>query len=194
LGQYEAARPLIECGLRIQREVDEQWGIALAVAQLGYLALAQGAYAEARRRLGESAAVLRALEVWSDIGWRLALLSAAELGLREVDQAQQYLCQALQLCDELRDALTPRFALPCSALYIAYQGRPERAVEVYALACRYPDVANSCAWEDAVGRHVAAAAQDLPPEVVSAAQERGRSADLWETVEALLEELGCEGE
>jgi hypothetical protein len=35
---------------------------------------------------------------------------------------------------------------------------------------------------------------DLPPEVVAAAQERGRAADEWETVEALLDELGCEGD
>ena len=32
----------------------------------------------------------------------------------------------------------------------------------------------------------------MPPEVVAAAQERGRARDLWETARELLEELeGC---
>jgi hypothetical protein len=62
-------------------------------------------------------------------------------------------------------------------------------VELYALASRYKYVANSRWWEDIVGKHVSAIAATLPPEVVAAAQERGRARDLWATAEELLAEL-----
>ncbi|MBN2390702.1 MAG: hypothetical protein JXR84_08265 [Anaerolineae bacterium] len=82
------------------------------------------------------------------------------------------------------------YALPASALLLADQGKVERAVEIYALASRHPFVANSCWFEDVAGRHIAAVAAKLPPEVVVAAQERGRARDLQATVLELLEELG----
>ncbi|MBN1933585.1 MAG: hypothetical protein JW934_02910, partial [Anaerolineae bacterium] len=68
-------------------------------------------------------------------------------------------------------------------------GETERAVELYALASRYSVVANSRWFEDVAGKHIAAAAETLPPDVVAAAQERGRARDLWSTVEEVLEEL-----
>ena len=66
----------------------------------------------------------------------------------------------------------------------------EQAVELYALASRYPFVANSRWFEDVAGRHIAAVAATLPPDVVTAAQERGRARDLEATVAELLVELG----
>jgi hypothetical protein len=63
-------------------------------------------------------------------------------------------------------------------------------VELYALASRYPLVANSRWFEDVAGRHIAAVAASLPPDVVAAAQARGRARDLEATVTELLVELG----
>ena len=75
------------------------------------------------------------------------------------------------------------------ALLLADQGDAERAIEIYALASHDPYVANSRWYEDVVGKHIAAAATTLPPEVVAAAHERGRERDLWETAADLLVEL-----
>ena len=69
----------------------------------------------------------------------------------------------------------------------------ERAVELYALAARYPYISNSRWFEDVVGREVRAAAETLAPEVRAAAEERGRARDLDATVEELLAELATEG-
>ena len=55
------------------------------------------------------------------------------------------------------------------------------------MASRYPFVAKSRWFEDVAGRHIAAAA--LPPDVIAAAQERGRTRDLDTTVSQLLTEL-----
>jgi hypothetical protein len=66
----------------------------------------------------------------------------------------------------------------------------ERAVEVYALACTFPYVANSRWHQDVIGKPIAAAAAALPPQVVAAAQERGRARDVQATLEELLAEWG----
>jgi hypothetical protein len=62
-------------------------------------------------------------------------------------------------------------------------------VELYALASRYPYVANSCWFEDVTGKHIAAIAAGLPPDVIVTAEERGRARDLWAMAEELLAEL-----
>ena len=82
------------------------------------------------------------------------------------------------------------FALAATSLLLADQGKKERAVELYALASRYPFVANSRWFEDVAGRHIAAVAATLPPDMVAAAQERVRARDLDATVAELLVELG----
>ncbi len=63
-------------------------------------------------------------------------------------------------------------------------------MQFYALASRYPVVVNSRRFEDTAGRHIAAVAATLPPNVVAAAQARGRARDLEATVAELLVELG----
>ena len=64
-------------------------------------------------------------------------------------------------------------------------------MELYALASRHGFVANSRWFEEVAGQHAAAVAETLPPEVVAAAQERGRARDLDAAVAELLEELAA---
>ena len=67
--------------------------------------------------------------------------------------------------------------------------QPEQAVELYALAKRYPNLAN-CGWvEILAGRHITAAAAILRPELAAAAEARGKDRDLWATAAELLAEL-----
>ena len=79
-----------------------------------------------------------------------------------------------------------------AALLAAKEDKPEQAVELYALAKSYPFVANSRWFEDVVGRHIAAVAASLPPEVVTAATERGKARDLETAVMELSGEIGTE--
>jgi hypothetical protein len=85
-------------------------------------------------------------------------------------------------------------ALAAAALILAdaadsTESAKVRAVELYALLSRHPHVANSRWYEDVVGKQITAIAKTLPADVVAAAQERGKTRDLWETAEELLEEL-----
>jgi hypothetical protein len=99
----------------------------------------------------------------------------------------------LSIAAELGDWMPLVSALAAAALLLADEGEAEQAVELYALASCYDYVANSKWFEDVAGAHIAAVAETLPPEVVTAAQERGRARDLWETAQELLEELGRSG-
>ena len=81
-------------------------------------------------------------------------------------------------------------ALAGIALLLADEGKAERGMELYALASRYPLVANSHWFEDVVGRHIAAVTDTIHAQVAAAAQERGRGRDLVATVGVLRLALG----
>ena len=76
----------------------------------------------------------------------------------------------------------------------AAQGwKPERAVELYTLAWRYPILANAQSSIDSFGKPLAAVMAALPPEIAAAAQARGQTLDLWATAAALEAELAALG-
>jgi DNA-binding SARP family transcriptional activator len=189
LGQYEEGGALAQTGFDAARQAGDDGRLGLARFVLGWTALAQSQYAKASACLQESVTLFRALAARDRVGEILALLGYAARGLGQCAQARRYLCEALQIAAELEVFLPIVFALPAVALLWADRGEPEQAVELYGLASRYPFVANSRWFEDIAGREIAAAASTLPPEVVAAAEERGRARDLWATVEELLVEL-----
>ena len=115
-------------------------------------------------------------------------MGMAAWGLDDLRQARQHLYQALRMAARIRAAAQLLLTLAGIALLLAKQGQRERAVELYALLSRYPTVANSRRYEDTFGRHISAIAASLPPDVVAAAQERGRARKLKATVMELLVE------
>jgi predicted ATPase len=193
LGQYEQARAQAQRGLAVAREVGWRLQAGAALRVLGLVALAEEAYAEAQRLLQESVSALRTRDVPHD--WAVALvgLGLAARGVGQLPQARKHLYGALHLATELGSCIPLMRGLPVAALLLADEGQSERAVEVYALASRYPCVANSQWYEDIAGQHIAAVAATLPPDVVAAAQERGRARDLDATLAELLDELAGTG-
>jgi predicted ATPase/DNA-binding SARP family transcriptional activator len=188
LGQYEQARDLGQAGHTFFQETGSNIGFSFF--ELGLLALAEEAYAEAHQLLLESVAIYREVEHREMKSWALGLLGYAVRGLGRPCQARQHLCEALRTVADTGGIMPSlMYALPAVALLLADRGEVERAVEVYALASRYPFVANSRWFEDVAGKHIAAVAATLPPEAVAAAQERGRVRDLDATVAELLAEL-----
>ena len=189
LGRYQEARIHLQKGIDLFRTSGHLWGIRFTRFLLANVALAEEQYGDAQRLLRETVAGFQETSVQSDLGQPLASLSRASYGLGRLNEAHQHLCAALQICIEIHDMPTSTHILPMAALLLADGGQVERAVELYALASRYPHVANSRWYEDVAGKHIAAAATTLPPEVVAAAQERGRARDLEATVKELLAEL-----
>lgn len=125
------------------------------------------------------------------LGNSLAILGVAARGMGDLQQAQEHIREALRVAGEVGAFWSLMLALPATALLLADAGDHERAVELYALASRYPFVADSRWFEDVFGRHIEAVAATLPPEVADGARERGRAQNLEETVRQLLSEFGA---
>jgi tetratricopeptide (TPR) repeat protein len=154
----------------------------------GQVALAQEAWSEAHEWLQRGTLaneqVGRHVIRCSD----LAGLAQAAIGLGQLAEARQYLQKAFEKAAE-GELLSQRLApVVAAAALFADEGQAERAVELYALASRYPHVSNSRWYEDVAGKHITASAAEMPVEVVVAAQERGRARDLDAAVEELLAE------
>jgi hypothetical protein len=87
---------------------------------------------------------------------------------------------------EVRTILPLLEALPAIAKFLCLQEEIELAVEIYALTRTSPMLANAALIQDLIGSFMDAITKPLPPDVVAAAQERGRQRDLWETAAELL--------
>jgi predicted ATPase/DNA-binding SARP family transcriptional activator len=191
-GQYGQARALADAALAIAREVGHRPSIAFALAMLGETALAEERYDGIEDLLEEAVAIDDEIAHREGTSWALPTLGYALRALGQPSRAWHHLSTALRVGAEIGSFPLLVTPLPGIAMLLADQGETERAVELYALASRYPTGARSRWYEDVVGRHIAAAAATLPPDVVAAAQERGRARDLAATVAELLAELGSQ--
>jgi tetratricopeptide (TPR) repeat protein len=189
LGQYEEVRALALGALERCEDTGFSRGVGLAYWTLGREALAREAFDEAQTLLQRSVAVLEEIEQQDEGSSALATLGIAAWRRGRFSQAVGYEFESLQRATEIRAFMPLTIALPALAMLLANQGKPERAVDLYALASRPPYVANSRWFDDVVGKRMATVAASLSPAAAEAARERGRSRDLWDTVAELLAEL-----
>jgi hypothetical protein len=189
LGQYDQMLAEGERQLSLARKQENQYAIAPWLAMLGSTALAMKTYADARKLLREGVAIMREVGLRDSLGVWLPCLAVAHLALGEQRQAEACIRETLQLAVGAGDFSVRSFVLLGVARLRADQGEAEQAVELYALASRHPAVANGRWFQDVFGERIAAVAATLPPEVVAAAEERGRARDLDATIAELLVEL-----
>ena len=134
LNSIEAARPLLEEGLRLRRSVGNDVGVADSLLNLGYAELTDGRCEEARRLLDESVAISRA----QGDGFRLALalgnLGTVALALDRAAEAERVLVECLQICAERGDRRVGSEALLVLAAALADQGDSLRALRLAAAA------------------------------------------------------------
>ena len=152
LGRYQEARAHAQSTLALAREFGSPAGLAVSHCTLGCVALVKGAYVEAHRLGQQNLAINRERKRPGFLAESLANMAYATRALGNHRQAERYLYKAVQIAIEIQAIYPLLFALPAIALLQADQGEPERAVELYALASRYPQVANSRWFEDVVGR------------------------------------------
>jgi predicted ATPase len=189
LGRWQWARTLGRTGLASNEKAGRLHHTGLALLTLGMLALAEGAPTKATPPVQRGIAIYREIGQRDELGAALAVLGHVECIQGRFREARQRIREAFRIGSEIQAIFPQLHALSAIAVALAMQGEEERAIELYALATRYPYVDNSRWFEDVAWRHIAAAAATLPPEVVDAAQERGRARDLWATAEELLAEL-----
>jgi tetratricopeptide (TPR) repeat protein len=191
LGEYKQATAYAQQSLAHFQETSIPW-LGVPLLTLGQVALAQEMYAEAHQFLQES--LSKAGQAGDPLYWALPLANLAyvERGQGHSLQARRHLQEALQVILEKEIIELFWYSLPIASLLLADQDEKAQAIELYNFALQNPFVANSRWFEDIAGRHIAAIAATLPPEVVEAAQARGRARDLWETASELLAELEAE--
>jgi predicted ATPase/DNA-binding CsgD family transcriptional regulator len=188
-GEYAAARAEAEATISAAQEVDWGRGVGYAQVVLAEVALVEAGYAQAYHLLQESLVHLRE---YANQPWDVhhsTWLGLAARGLERRDEAWRHLASALEGAGKGPRFLELMTVLAGIALLLADEGQIERAIELYALASRYPFVANSCWFEDVAGRQITAAADTLPAERVAILQERGQARDLETTIAELLSEL-----
>jgi tetratricopeptide (TPR) repeat protein len=186
LGRYESARDHAQTGLTLAHEHGPPFCVALNLLLLGSLAMAEGDHAQAYRQLADAIPVTHDVGERADLSRAIAVLALAALDLGNSWESRQYLSQALGLAVELGAVPPLLWALPCASLLLAGQGEIERAVELYALACRYQLVAKSRWFADVAGNTLARVATTLPAERVVILQERGQVLDPMATAGELL--------
>jgi len=189
LGLYDEARRICRETLVLFRSLSDLRGVARCLDGLGRIALAREAPTRAARLLGEGARLFQRIGQRHEAAHTLTSLGHAQRKLGRSSQAKQTLWEALGAAAEIGHFHSQIDSLLLVAMLLADQGEGKRAIEIYALAMRYPNVGNSRYWEDVAGKHITALASMLPPEVVAAAQERGQARDLQATIMELLKGL-----
>jgi len=190
LGRYGEALSLGALVLRSYQQRGVSWGVSHSLALLGSLSLATGDLNEAQAHLERSVSLTRDTAERDSLAVPLTLLAYAACGQGRIRQASAYLAEALLVATELGNRNQVVEALPAVALLMADLGQAERAMELYALAARFPRVRNSRWFADVAGNPIATVSAGLPPEAVAVARARGESRELAATAHELLEELG----
>jgi tetratricopeptide (TPR) repeat protein len=193
VGRYDKARVQVESTLAMARDKDYRRLTANCQETLACVMLGEEQHGEAQQLLLKCVTARRAERLDEDqVAGSLALLGRAVYGLGNRAEAQGYLLEALEMVIELGAFVSLMRLMPIIPVLLADEeddALKERAVELYALAESQPFVANSQLFKDIAGKHIAAAAATLAPEVVEAARSRGRTLDWRDTAATLLDEL-----
>ncbi len=170
-----------------EKEKYELWRAASLVAQ-GDSLLGQGEYRKARALSEEGISFYRKFDI-SYITSVLPKLCNCLYAQGDFSAMNSTMREALQININTSRPLGYLDIFPALSLLKLMEGELVQAVELYAYASSYRYVADSKWFYDVVGRHIELAAESLPPEVVPAAQERGRNLDPSEVTREVLIEL-----
>jgi tetratricopeptide (TPR) repeat protein len=189
LGEYQEAYDLGQRSLKLYEEIG-QWGyIDVARMRQGYTALAMAYYDEAENMARQAAAGSRRIGDIRRVSMNLACLGYVFRAIGNLRASKDNVLEALQIATDIKNYLALMHVLPVVALLLVDEDEVERAVEIVALVRHYPLLAKSRWMDDTVGQVVESAAAALAPDMVKAAQARGRSLDMWDSAARLLEEL-----
>jgi predicted ATPase len=189
LGKYEQAYAYGQRGLALYEDIGSYSPIEGARLVQSWVALGIGSTPEAERL---SRQALTGCQIKGDI--KGEGLSSVILGfiLRAVDkghEARAFLRRSLQIGHEIGAYEPLVFGLPVVALLLVDENQIERAVEIYSQAESHPIVGRSHWWRDVVGHEIDHAGSSLSSSVLEAAKARGKSLNLWEIADDLLDEF-----
>lgn len=175
-----------------EKEKYELWRAASLLVQ-GDSLLGQGEFRKARALFEEGISFYREFNI-SYITSALPNLCNCMYAQRDFSAMQGTMQETLQNNERIDRPHGYLGIFPALSLLKLIKGELVQAVELYAYASSYRYVAESKWFYDVVGRHIELAAESLSPEVVAAAQERGRNLDPNEVTKEVLIELEARDE
>jgi len=186
--EYGEAEKLFQESLAIYEEIGNLYGMGVALSFLGELADVQGEYAEAIQLAQRSLALAKKCRDVTQIPVCLRILGRAACGQGDSQAAKRYFRGALETA--MTERLIPWVLsiFDGIAMLLAREGERERALELLTWVAH--NQASAQFSKDTAASLIAELEVELPPDVVAAAQERGRARDLDITVAELLVELG----
>jgi tetratricopeptide (TPR) repeat protein len=202
LGQFEQAYAEADSALHLAQEVGYRRRVSDVYVAKVLISLRKELYDEVLGLYLEFAAICR--ETGEQFGLAIALgyLGCANVGIGQFAQARLALVEAFRLGVTMRSWMIVVFPIMyISQLWLklaeveagaARLSRAEQAIELNALAMRYPAINNDSFWKNLCEAQIAAVAAILPPAEIAAAQERGRNRDLWATAAEVLAALESE--
>jgi DNA-binding SARP family transcriptional activator/predicted ATPase len=189
LGVYEEAYVIGRRSRDLYEEIGP-WGyIDLARGRQSYAALAMALYDEAEQLARQALAGSRRIGDLTRVAMNLVCLGYVFRALGDARASNDHILEALQIATDIKNYIALMWVLPAAALLLVDDDEVERAVEIIALVKHYPLLARSRWMDDMAGHAVESAAAVLAPDVVKAAQARGRSLDMWDSAALLLDEL-----
>jgi hypothetical protein len=189
MGRYEDAKRRARESIRLARRTGYSDEIRLSLLLSGSVALARELYIEAQVFLDEGTAGIDDIPQLDDWGWGMMLLVLAACRLGRSDQARELVARILQRASKVGAAVPAYWVFAAAALYMAEQGKTERAVGTYALASCHPFVAHSKWLAGVIGQQLDAAAATLPEKVAAAAKARDLDRGSQAAVSQLLAEM-----
>ncbi len=186
LGQYAQTQEYAQIGLEVATEIKNQMCIGRALTALALAALAQGELDEAEKLGQQAVAVYRSFGQKTELGMALAAQGITVCQNGDPISAQALLHEALSLAVTHQDQMSLLYILAGVAILQSHVGRTAQAIETYTLITRFPLVADSLWFRDVIKARIDSAAAFLPPDVVAAAENRGRTQNMEAAIATLL--------
>ena len=187
--EIEVHLGLYENALRHKFDRTFVWGNGFNHFVHGMALLGLGRLEEAAGTFEKSEAVFRRIAHRENLGWALSASTYLYLRQGQIEAARQRLLEALRLAQATGTFFPYLHGLPAAAWLLGEDGRPEQALEFYALARRYGFVANSKWFEEMAAAPLEAMRAGLGEEAAEAAQGRGEAREVWGSLGELIEWL-----
>jgi predicted ATPase len=192
--KYAEAQAQADQGLQIfSQEINDYFGLTWATLVRGRVALAQGAYSQAKSFYERSLEAAQALNYRRTIQQAYDNLGDVAFHLGELDQAERYFCLSLEVSEETGQTREMIGTLYDLARVRAAQGKKAEAVELLAVILHHP-LSNLHLFlrmeytplKEAAARLRTRLEADLDPESYQAAWTRGQATQLETVVVGLL--------
>lgn len=135
-GDYRSAETHYRTSLEISGQIGDDSGQGMAMSNLGDVALARADYDTAEELFTESLAILQPMDYRLGVAKNLKCLGRLHLQRKELDKAAEYFRQGISYSARVEWLPEVVDCLIGTGQLLAWQGSPEKAVELLAFAVR----------------------------------------------------------